>query len=274
MRRGCLSVDRPQIYTQNPRVDGDADLRAELRAYWNADAPTYERDPDHAMHTPAQRGAWNAALTRLLPPPPARVLDVGAGTGFLSIALARLGYRVTALDLSPEMLAELRRRAADEDLAVEIAEAPADSPPAGPFEVVVERLLLWTLPDPVAALRAWRGVTPGGRLVSFGGVWGRGDRGEHVRERARVRVERLRRREPEHHAPYDQRLIDRLPFAGGGVPPAAVVEAAESAGWANPSLERLRDVEWARSLMLGPFERLLGVTPEFAVVAHDAGARP
>ena len=47
-------------------------------------------------------------LTRHLPPPPARVLDVGAGTGALSLPLARLGYQVTALDISPGMLERLR----------------------------------------------------------------------------------------------------------------------------------------------------------------------
>jgi hypothetical protein len=39
------------------------------------------------------------------------------------------------------------------------------------------------------------------------------------------------------------------------------------AGWANPRLVRLRDVEWATSLDMDPVERLLGVAPRFAVVA-------
>jgi SAM-dependent methyltransferase len=41
------------------------------------------------------------------------VLDVGAGTGRVTLDLARAGYQVTALDRDPELLAELERRLGD-----------------------------------------------------------------------------------------------------------------------------------------------------------------
>ena len=44
-------------------------------------------------------------------------------------------------------------------------QADAASPPGGPFDAVVERHLLWTLPDPGAALVAWRQAAPTGRLA-------------------------------------------------------------------------------------------------------------
>src|SRR5690606_35780744 len=40
-------------------------------------------------------------------------LDLGAGSGVSAIALARLGYRVVAVDLSPTLLAELAARRGD-----------------------------------------------------------------------------------------------------------------------------------------------------------------
>ena len=46
------------------------------------------------------------------------VLEVGAGTGRITLPLARAGHAVTALDPSPAMLAVARRRAASDGLAV------------------------------------------------------------------------------------------------------------------------------------------------------------
>jgi SAM-dependent methyltransferase len=57
--------------------------------------------------------------------PTARILDVGAGTGRVSLDLARAGHAVTALDLDPELLGALSERAAAESLQLETACADA-----------------------------------------------------------------------------------------------------------------------------------------------------
>ena len=51
-------------------------------------------------------------LLEHLPPPPARLLDVGGGAGNQSFPLARAGYEVTVLDPSPAMLDKARERLA------------------------------------------------------------------------------------------------------------------------------------------------------------------
>jgi SAM-dependent methyltransferase len=51
------------------------------------------------------------------------ILDVGAGTGRVAIALGRAGHRVTALDRDAELLAELERRAAGLELETAVADA-------------------------------------------------------------------------------------------------------------------------------------------------------
>jgi SAM-dependent methyltransferase len=53
----------------------------------------------------------------------ARILDIGAGSGRVSLDLARAGHRVTALDLDNELLAALRERKGE--LPVEVIEADA-----------------------------------------------------------------------------------------------------------------------------------------------------
>ncbi len=73
----------------------------DIRRFWDADAATYDNAPGHrpTSASPCRRRG-RPPSRRLLPPAPASVLDCGAGTGFLSLMAARLGHRVTALDLS------------------------------------------------------------------------------------------------------------------------------------------------------------------------------
>jgi S-adenosylmethionine-dependent methyltransferase len=49
-------------------------------------------------------------LIERLPPPPARILDIGGGAGHQSFPLAEAGYDVLLLDSSPEMLDKARQR--------------------------------------------------------------------------------------------------------------------------------------------------------------------
>jgi SAM-dependent methyltransferase len=236
-----------------------------IERWWDEDAATYDRTPGHHAATPAERAAWAAALARHLPPG-GTVLDVGAGTGFLSLTAARLGLRVTALDLSGRMLDRLVAAAARQGLDLAVRQGPADQPPEGRFDAVMSRHLLWTLPEPGRALAAWRAAAPAGRLALFESMWGRVDRAEVVRQRLRRGVERLRRTPHGHHDDYDPGVLAQLPFANG-IGPGALVELVEASGWGPARLERLRDVEWTRLLARPPLERVLGVTPTFAVSA-------
>lgn len=241
-------------------------LADQVRHYWDADAATYDDAPGHRPTAPAVVAAWDSALARLLPAAPARILDCGAGTGFLSLIAARLGHQVTALDTSPAMLDGLRRRAAELGLGINVVEGLASSPPAGPFDAVIERHLVWTLPDPVGTLAAWRAVATHGRLVLVENLWPGADHLESIVDRGRQVLARLRGEPEDHHAPYPDEVAAAVPL-GAGTHPNALVETAQAAGWPDPRLERLRDVDWASTLTMRMPERLLGVRPRFAVTA-------
>jgi SAM-dependent methyltransferase len=248
------------------KQNGRADVSPEIRRFWDEDAATYDRSPSHHPARPQEQAAWAAALRRLPPDPPARVLDVGAGTGFLSLLLADQGYQVTALDLSPGMLAELRAKAARLGLEVETVGGDALHPPAGDFGAVVERHLLWTLPDPVAALAAWRAVAPRARLALVEGSWGTVTGVDRLRAQARSVVQRVRGGEPGHHGHYSERVVSALPHAGG-LRPGAAIELVRAGGWGQVRLVRLRDVEWAMVEGRGLLDELLGTHPRWAVLA-------
>jgi tRNA1(Val) A37 N6-methylase TrmN6 len=64
-------------------------LADQIRSYWDTDSATYDQTRGHRPTSSAEMAAWSTAMVRLLPPAPARVLDCGAGTGFLSLMAAR-----------------------------------------------------------------------------------------------------------------------------------------------------------------------------------------
>src|SRR6476659_6093595 len=135
-----MASERPASGTESVPV------HRHIRDFWDADAATYDRSASHGLTDPVEAAAWRTALRRHLPPPPARVLDVGAGTGALSLLAAELGYTVTALDISAGMLAHATRKAAERGLDIATLVGPAEDPPEGPFDAVIERHVTWTLP--------------------------------------------------------------------------------------------------------------------------------
>lgn len=107
---------------------------------------------------------------RLGAQPPARVADVGCGTGWSSIAIA-LGFpaaAVTGFDLDEASVAEARANAAangvDDRVAFENRNA-ADPGLAGAFDLVCAFETIHDMNDPVGALRAMRSLRADGGTV-------------------------------------------------------------------------------------------------------------
>ena len=241
------------------------DIQGRIREFWDRDAETYDRSVAHALTDPVEAAAWRAVLRRHLPEPPASILEAGAGTGAVTVLLAELGHHVTALDVSETMLDRARRKVTGHD--VEFVVAPADRPPAGPFDAAVERNMLWTNPDPVGTLAAWRtAMRPGGRLLLLEGLHDRGAI-HQVREWVAAAVRRTMGIAEGHHDHYDPELLEALPLAGV-VSPAPFVEAVHRAGWSAVRLERLRDVEWARRTAPPRLLGMLETPPLFALAAE------
>jgi SAM-dependent methyltransferase len=72
---------------------------------------------------------------------PCRALELGCGTGTNAVWLARQGFDVTALDLSPLAIERARQRAADAGVRVEFLAADLLQPVAleGPFGFLYDR---------------------------------------------------------------------------------------------------------------------------------------
>ena len=144
------------------------DIKTAVSRYWSGRAAGFDLAPSHNVLTEAQHQAWLALLREVAGPPPLTVLDVGCGTGFLAMRMAELGHTAVGVDLADEMLAAAQRKAADSGLPVTFRRGDAEAPPhdGAPYDVILERHVIWTLPQPGEAVRAWRALLkPGGLLV-------------------------------------------------------------------------------------------------------------
>jgi ubiquinone/menaquinone biosynthesis C-methylase UbiE len=102
------------------------------------------------------------------------VVDLGCGTGTLSVLLAEAGHDVTGVDYAPKMLRVARGKASAAGVRARFVLGDASTPPLSPgaFDVALARHVLWAMPDPSAALIAWVGLlAPDGRLLLIEGRW-------------------------------------------------------------------------------------------------------
>ncbi|HEX5396308.1 MAG TPA: class I SAM-dependent methyltransferase [Candidatus Limnocylindria bacterium] len=146
-------------------------------ALWEREAETFDQAADHGLRDADTRTAWQRLLLPLLPDPPQAIADLGCGTGSLSVLLAQAGHHVHGVDFSPKMLKIARGKATMVSPSPRFIEGDAAVPPlpAGSFDVVLSRHVLWAMADPAAALENWRRLLRvGGRLILIEGDWSTG----------------------------------------------------------------------------------------------------
>ncbi len=109
---------------------------------------------------------WRAELWAQVRGP--RVLEVGVGTG-KNIPYYPSHVQVTAVDLSPAMLARARRRAAqhpEKQVELHLMDVQRLTFPDNTFDEAVATFVFCSVPDPVQGLQElYRVVRPGGRLL-------------------------------------------------------------------------------------------------------------
>src|SRR5215470_2313301 len=97
-----------------------------------------------------------------------RVLDVACGTGVVSISAARMGAKVTGLDLTPELLERARENARISRVEIEFHEGDAECLPFADslFDVVVSQFGHIFAPRPELAIAEMlRVLKPGGTIA-------------------------------------------------------------------------------------------------------------
>ena len=153
----------PRTGVDLDRLYGARDL-AELRSEYDRIATAYDTELIDGMGYRAP-GEVATVAQRLLPPD-AHILDVGAGTGLLGVALVEAGFaRLDGLDLSPKMLAEARRKAVYGDLREATLGEQLDYESGG-YDGVLASGVLTTGHAPATCLDELVRITrPGGHVI-------------------------------------------------------------------------------------------------------------
>ena len=155
----------------------DAELQARIDDYWDHRARIYDEAQHRGGRDAVDRDLWGRVWSAALPPAPARVLDLGTGSGHAAFVLASLGHEVTGLDSSAGMLEIARAHAAEQETkgaapAFVLGDACAPEVEETDLDAVTSRYLMWTLREPVEALRRWRRLLrPGGVLAVVDSTW-------------------------------------------------------------------------------------------------------
>lgn len=140
-----------------------------VRAIWNERAPQWD-EMSQANASAPDRPADLARMAGALGlEPGSRLLDAGCGSGQFAIAFAELGCRVTAIDLSPEMIERGRGHATERGVEVEwrIGDVTHIAEPVAVYDAILARTVLQFVPDVPAALHEFRRVLkPVGRLFA------------------------------------------------------------------------------------------------------------
>ncbi|MBO4348228.1 MAG: class I SAM-dependent methyltransferase, partial [Candidatus Methanomethylophilaceae archaeon] len=143
---------------------------ATTRKAWDAAAKEYKAIVERQLSS-SDRDVWMKMVYQNAPKKERlRVLDIGTGPGFFTIALSLDGHDVTGVDLSEGMLEVARKNAEEFGAECDFRQMNADRLyfESDTFDLVISRNVTWTITDMEECYREWRRVlAPGGRVIVF-----------------------------------------------------------------------------------------------------------
>jgi ubiquinone/menaquinone biosynthesis C-methylase UbiE len=247
-------------------VELETEIKTGIQRYWHERSATYDRYP--ACHSDeAEKLAYQRVLKMRLNGNSLNILDVGTGTGFMALILAKLGYRVTGLDFAEGMIARAQKVADQEGqrVAFQVGDAGHLPFPDASFDVVICRYLLWTLPDPQQVLQEWvRVIKPGGKIIAIEGKWKTRSLKSWAKRLSRQMGILIYEKTNPRKLGYDTVIQSKLPFNNGlSAKEATCLFLAQGLG--NISVEVLHEIRDVQVRNMSFFYRAALPPPTFLI---------
>jgi len=269
----CFRLDERELSRVRSEIDMGGLDTSQFR-----DADKYASYLDSTAGKLRSDLAW-ANLSRFLSRAPSnfRALDLGGGTGSMSLRLARMDFQVVLLDSSEEMLGIARQEAEASGVAVRITFRHADATElhnlfeAESFDIIVCHNLLEYVADPCELLRSVARVARKDAVVS---ILVRNRAGEVLKAAIKSSDWRLVKANLSATTVTDSlfgkpvRVFDpaelRHAFVQAGLGVAAEFGVRVFSDYVD-SADRLNETEYRQLLEI---ESTLGAQPQFAAVAR------
>nr|WP_319540697.1 class I SAM-dependent methyltransferase [uncultured Methanospirillum sp.] len=219
-------------------------LKDAIRIQWDESSQRYDLQHAHGIQTEEEKEAWINLFRTFTPADSYDILDVGCGTGEISMILAEMGHNVSGIDLSEGMLNKAKEKAKKMGLPVHFSIGDAESLSCDDqsFDLVINRHLLWTLPDPEKALYEWhRVLRPGGNVAVIDGLWRSDSIVDKVRRTCANIGVLVTERKNQFKRYYTPDMIQSLPHPYG-MTSLTALEYIRNAGFTMPSLQSLKEI--------------------------------
>ncbi|MDM7938822.1 MAG: class I SAM-dependent methyltransferase [Methanothrix sp.] len=226
----------------------DAELKDAIREKWDESSLDYDSFHGHGIKSQEERDAWKSAFETVLPKGRLKILDVGCGTGEISLLLAEMGHQITGIDLSDKMLSIARSKAKASQLSAQFVKGDAESLKFDDesFDTVINRHLLWTLPHPDLALLEWKRILrKEGQVVLIDGLWMDGSLESRLRRLISDLCIIVLERQNPRKGWYSKKTEAKLPHPHG-MDAQRAVDYLEEAGFkeiVKRSLDDIKDIQ-------------------------------
>ncbi len=212
-----------------------------IKDEWNRLARDFDDKAGHGIRTKEEEEEWIKLLTAAIGKNRLKILDVGCGTGVITLLLAKMGHYVTGVDISERMLERARDKAKSIAVTVKFELGDAEDLPFKDevFDVVINRHLLWTMLNPEKAVIEWRRVLkPGGKVIIIDGMWNTWTLPRRIWRLLAAPLILITEHRIPCHGHYDRDMEKKLPMKQSKRPQADI-ELLERCGFVDINVTRV-----------------------------------